>query len=340
MFVLLVIAAAGATWLLIPSNDGTQTTGKLFPDMSKNAGDIIQVTFETGAGVVFEGKSTNEGWQATHLPGIEMYPIDEQMLSDFVQTLTQAVLWERKTRKTDYYSKLGVSDIKTRDSKATLVTVSAGPRQWQVLIGNPSSSGKGTYVRKPGDDQSWLLDVSLSAPMSETQWLKQPILDLKPEGVTQLSRVGQDGWLIVKGEQGEWRLDDLPEGRDMRYEGVLDTYVSNLMSMRFDAFVDGGQIGQDDSVGAETIPSALQISISSNRYGNIAILLSGSEEKPIVTAYAQDTVETFPYWHGKPFLVSQFVAGQINQSLEDFLAEPVVEQQTELSLIDEGESPQ
>ena len=333
LFAVLVVGAAIA---LLVDRDVEQTSSKpLFEELRAQATNVNKIVLTNNQGTLLDAQQQQGQWFVMSDVS-KRYPADQQRLSDLLRALAEAVLVEAKTAKAENYARLGLDSINTPDSQSTLVEVYAGNQKWQVLIGNLPSSGVGHYIRKPSDVQSWLIDTTIDIAEEHADWLQQPILDISVAEVSSVSRMGEKGWQISRsvGETDSLVLDNLPEDRALRYEGILQSAVESLLSVRFDAL-------------AATDPSRWE------DQGAVVsqLILTMSDGSAITAFVAQVNDEHFvrfedngdgnkPYWHQLDYKISSFSATQLSKSLEDLLEPLPTETGPSLSNIDEGEAPQ
>ena len=145
-------------------------------------------------------------------------------------------LVEAKTSKPKNYIRLGLQSIDSDDSMATLVTFKASDQSWQVLVGNKVTFGEGHYILKPEDAQSWRTDKTISLPIDKFSWLKQPILPFQEQDINSVSRVDSLNWQIAKSASGDFQLVNMPKDRELEYDSILNSIVSNLTSLNFEQY--------------------------------------------------------------------------------------------------------
>lgn len=331
LFLLVLVAAIAVVALQWEQNTVVEQDDILLNGFAAQAENLSAVELRNAQGVLINVKKDGANWRAMLAePGVA-YPVDEEQLADMVQALKSAKKLEAKTKNADKYDRLGVSDISATDSQATLVTLTASEQTWQVLVGKAASSGLGSYVRLPQDTQSWLSDTALGMPDAVEDWLQQPILDLDEETVVSMTKLGEAGWTVQKSEpeQANFALQAMPEGRELKYAGVLDGVVSSLLSMRFDA------IGSDAVLTSES-EAVAQFRLNLKDGLQVLVALYAVAEDHYVRFSAP---ESGAYWQGQLYKVSSFSAGQINKSVEDFLADLPSEDVAEPVAQDEGQSP-
>lgn len=333
VLLLLIVIVAGASVFMLQQGAPKQTESELlFADLSSKANNVNKVRLENHAGVLFQAEQKDGVWLASHLVGQGDYPADASALSELITALMQTQQVEAKTAKVVNHPKLGLMDIGKEGSQAVLVTLQSAGKSWQVLIGKTASSFVGSYARLPNQNQTWLLDKTISLPTEETEWLKQPILDIAEDDILTVSREGEKVWSISKDEDGNNQLLEMPEGRELKYSGILDSVASNITDLRFDQFQP-----LDDEVWT-SYESVMALDVALKDDKSLTISLAKQGEDHFVRF---SSVFLNEYWQNYIYQISSFSAGQLNKTLEDFLAEmPEETSEAETSMIDEGEAPQ
>src|SRR5690606_11941925 len=102
---------------------------------------------------------------------------------------------EAKTRLPKNYAALELDSPTKEGAKARLVklTDAKGGTIAEAVLGKTRSEGygakrkAGTYVRTPGDPQTWLTNVEISAPLATTEWVKTAVLELDADKIDRVS---------------------------------------------------------------------------------------------------------------------------------------------------------
>lgn len=185
-FVYLAIAAAFSLLFAIVSyasnnqwGTGKVSGDKLFPALVSDASQIALVEIRQGDDtVVLERKGGS--WAVKSREG---YPAEPAKVRALLVGLAEADLTEGKTRRPDRYSVLELEDPVEKGAKSRLVRLigAKGNVMGEVVIGKKRQevlgTGKaGTYVRKPGDAQTWLANTELDAPLAVKDWVKTSVL--------------------------------------------------------------------------------------------------------------------------------------------------------------------
>ena len=103
--------------------------------------------------------STDSGWRISHHEKLKDYPVDPLAMSRLIRFVLDAKYVERKTDRPEKLGKLGLA-LEVDQSASVgpvLLSVEAMSKESQVLVGNLSQSGLGTYVRVPNETQVWLV---------------------------------------------------------------------------------------------------------------------------------------------------------------------------------------
>lgn len=329
LITLILIGAGLSYWLNAQKPDVTLASGLLFEDLATQGQQITAINIANHEGPLLQASLVDGNWQALHLAEGSQYPLDASQLAELIKDLSQAKLLEAKTAKTEYHSKLGLSDLNSEDSQARMIEVT-GSKEWQLLVGNLASSGNGDYVRKPDDNQTWLLDRSLSLPGDAYSWLQQPILAVEPASIDRIDIQDATPWSIIRDQELGLQLVPMPKGRALQFDGVLDTMVRGIANLNFERLT-----AWDEGIWS-TYELVKTLTVSLNNGDQISLKLAKFEETYFVSLVSETTPG---YWQNWIYQVSSYSAGQLNKSLEDLLAEPVSEE-PQTPALDEGESPQ
>ncbi|UAA37804.1 DUF4340 domain-containing protein [Paraneptunicella aestuarii] len=329
--------------LFTPSGKVTETSkGKMFPDIQEQAAQVSHFLIKNADGILLDAKreitSNGTQWIASNYHG---YPVSQEKLSALLEQLVSAQKVEPKTSKADKYARLGVEPLEAEDAQSVLLQVQSGSGAdtniVDLLVGNASTGG--SYVRVNGNTQSWLIDQIITLPDSQMDWLLQPILDVAPEQVKSLTLEDGGankghGWTVSKNmsEDDNYQLENMPEGRELRYSSILNSTVSSLVELQFD---DLSAIDESIWQDVNTIKS-LKLSTFDER--EIRVRMRNVEDKTWIrfdmdgnaSGVAPDTAPS-PYWTQWQYQITSFAANQFDKTVEDFLSEPVEENEAAVS---------
>jgi hypothetical protein len=189
-----VTFAAGNRW-------GGEPAGgdKLMPALAASIDRVAEIAIRQGEDTAVLERHPDGTWTLKSRGG---YPVDVAKVGTLLRGLGEAELVEAKTSRPDKYAVLELDDPSAKGAKARLVKVTdaKGNAIAEAVLGKKRpdgySTGKagGTYVRRPGNAQTWLADRALDAPVATADWVKTGVLSLDS---AKIARIG----IEIPGEQ-------------------------------------------------------------------------------------------------------------------------------------------
>jgi hypothetical protein len=222
-----------------PAADTAQGAGEVLPGLAERINDVKGISV-TGPGQkrLATLQRTAQGWTLAEKGG---YRADAGKVREYLLKLSQSRLVEQKTANEQRYADIGVNDIGAGDAKGVLVAVEGLPQPAQLIVGIVNPRGDSTYVRRVGDKQSWLAKGSLIPDKSAANWLDRSIIDLPATRVRDVAWTRPDGKSarIGKDKAGDtnYRLVDLPKGRELATEFATNSQATTLAGLNFDDVV-------------------------------------------------------------------------------------------------------
>ena len=173
---------------------GSGKTGgdKLMPTLADTIRQVTGLEIRQGEEAVVLERAQNGTWSLKSRSG---YPVDVTKVRALLVGLGQAELVEPKTSKPDRYAALELDDPEQKGAKSRLLRLTGadGKAVSEVVLGKRRSAGYGTgqtggtYVRKPGNPQTWLTNVELDAPLAAKDWVKTSVLALDTAKINRVS---------------------------------------------------------------------------------------------------------------------------------------------------------
>jgi hypothetical protein len=253
LVVLGIVALAGGWYFGTATTPTEQTTlagGTLmFPDLTPKLKDAarVEITHQGKQTVIEKRKDGAWGIASMH-----DYPVQETKLRGMLTALTELRLAEPRTSDPAEFSRLGVDDPNNATSSADLLQVvdTAGKPILAVIAGHRRVRSQGNapdeiYVRRPGENQSWLAEGSLQVDADPQQWLDRDIINI-PQGRIASVVVGDKALEFgqVDGKFALTQPTDHPKLEDYKVEDVgraLETLT--LQSVKADADAPGTEAG-------------------------------------------------------------------------------------------------
>lgn len=174
----------------------------LIPSLAKNINNITKFSItEAGDTVLSEVSKSDKGWVVDARDG---YPANKTAVRILFNSLAEAKTVEAKTSNSDNYVKLGVEDVANKNAQGILFSADGLNKPVHIIFGNAGSSGKNTqYVRRQGEQQSWLINKKLKLNTDVTEWLNKDIFDIPPERIKTIQITQPDGNVVNISNDGE-----------------------------------------------------------------------------------------------------------------------------------------
>jgi Domain of unknown function (DUF4340) len=185
LVVLGVVALVGGWYLGPGSTPGAQVSvasGQLaFPDLAPKLQDAARVEIEQkGKTLVIEKHGDHWG-----VADRGDYPIQESKLRGILTGLTELRLVDKRTALPSELGQLGVDDPSKPNTEGLLLRVLDGKGQpiAALILGHRRVLTGGDvpeeiYVRRPGDNQSWLAEGTLDVDADPSLWLDRDIANI------------------------------------------------------------------------------------------------------------------------------------------------------------------
>ena len=208
---------------------------KLFPDLSSQLEDLRAVTLVRSDQTVelnYDGY-----WQVANR---DNFPADFGRVQALGSALATARLLEAKTARPENHARLGLSEEGVDDEVAVQVTLTLGNGAiFAVLVGKEAQNRAGRYIRRAGDDQSWLIDTAIDVSTSLSDWLSRDLLNVEYDRIASFARIDKNGESFSASratpDASAFDLNGaIPEGKQLSYETVLNAVARVPGNLRID----------------------------------------------------------------------------------------------------------
>lgn len=221
------VILAGVTGLSILAAGGTLLTGRDAPAFAQ-AGERVLPNLETEASEV-TGFELREGdfemsialRDGAFVDAASGYPVDPEPLKKLMSGMTLAEIAEAKTRDPARHADLSLASANAENGGGTEVILLnqdgdqiahliAGARDY--TLGGVTG---GQYVRRSGEDATWLAHARLDPPSRRAGWFETRLIEVAADEITSISLTTSEGQVIsMTGEGGTLSIDPLlMEGR-------------------------------------------------------------------------------------------------------------------------------
>jgi hypothetical protein len=178
------------------------------------------------------------------------------LVGERVQPLLSSLVFmkviEPKTSKPELFQQIGVADLDKPGSTAKLVTLkdSSGKVVASLVLGNsgdagsPSAGGEGSlFVRKAGENQSYLVSGSVTADTDAMSWIEKTVLQVERNSIKSVTVTRHDDPAFAAGDPAKtnvfeafrdaekdvnFKVRNMPAGRELSNESAADAPTTPL----------------------------------------------------------------------------------------------------------------
>ena len=238
----IALAVALATYFANNRWSQPKVTGAgLFPGLAAQASRIARIELKQ-ADKSLTLVRDKEAWSLADRGG---YPAKAEAVRGLLVKLSGAELVEPKTRNKDRYALLEVEDPNGKDTKSRQVRLLddkggviaqtiVGKKRFDALGGSKSA----TYVRKPGDAQSWLSSADLDISLSPRDWVQANVLDVPQPKIAKvtLEMPGDEPLVIERdgADKAKYVLAGMPADKKLKEGAGLDGIVRAAGNIELD----------------------------------------------------------------------------------------------------------
>lgn len=222
----------------------TARANLLLPQLAAHLDDVSSIKLSmAGQKEIATFTRGAKGWVVANRSD---YPAAPAKLREFVLQLSDARTIEAKTKNPDLYSKLGVEDVTAANAAGVLVELEGMPKKAAVIIGNfNGGGGGGTFVRRPGEDQSWLIADTVTVDRNVTDWIAKEIADIPSSRIREVViEKGGKALRVSKSvsSDGNFLIDNIPNGRKPTTEFAANGLAGMLSGLRVDDVATAVQV--------------------------------------------------------------------------------------------------
>ena len=201
----------------------------LLPDMKAALDSIIEIKILGGNN---ESRVTivnqDSDWHIQEKAG---YPADFKVLSRLLHDMAELKVVERKTARAKNHAQLGLTD--EGESMGVIVQISAD-KTYEIMFGHGSQT-RGTFVRRPDEDQVYLVEQTMEISSDPIDYLDPVFLSIESSEVETVVIQTRDSLLKAVRDETTKKMviEDIPEGAELRYDTVADSLARIFINLRF-----------------------------------------------------------------------------------------------------------
>jgi hypothetical protein len=307
--------------LIAQTNEQPDESPQLLPGLKSALGDIerLSVKAPNAASDSLTLSLKDDKWVVAERSN---YPIDFAGFVTFLDKLSKARLIEQKTAKQAFHAKLGVADAADdEEAVGRLLRIEAGEQRFEVIVGNPSRSQEGTFVRYPGEDQVWLASETLEVSSDPIDWIDPVAINISSGSIQRIEMHGNAAEPLIAirdATTSELIVSGVPAGAELKYPGIVDSLTRTLTNLRVTdvkpySAADDAADWQDAGLAVYELDSEviIQARTLTTQAGDKWLQLQASGEP---SAYSD-----LGRWQ---FKISDYVYNELNKTLADLLREP------------------
>ncbi len=210
----------------------------VFPALRAGPDAVAKVLIQTKDGTITLIRTSPETWTS---PDRFDYPAAGDKINKLVRQLNDMRLIEAKTASAERYERLEVEDMAEEASSRLIRLEDAdGGVLAEALIGKrlfrlTGNANTGTYIRRPGEDQSWLASGGFDLEPEVEAWLDQIVVEIDRDEVASVDVALADGesYSVSREKAGdELQFDDLADGETLKADASIIELASALTSAR------------------------------------------------------------------------------------------------------------
>jgi hypothetical protein len=212
-----------------------------FPELRADLAKLAQVRVQSRAGTFTVRLDRVHGWTVVEKAG---FPADASQVRAAAVGMADLEAIEPKTANPDWHGQLGlVAPEKGGDATSITLMDAAGKPLAALLVGHGAdiadAMGRGAiYVRRPGDNQTWLVRGYLMSKPNLADWLDKNIVAVGRERIQSVDVAPPTGSAYmasrVRKDVPDFTIAPLPAGRTLAFESATDTAAGALSGFAFD----------------------------------------------------------------------------------------------------------
>jgi hypothetical protein len=210
---------------------------KLFPNIGKDAAKVSTIGISQGnKSVTLELK--DKTWVLKERDG---YPANADKVRTLLIALQDAELAEDKTTKPERYEVLQVEDPQSKGAASNLLKLvdASNSVLAEMIVGrvrtNAFGGGKGgTYIRKPGDAQAWLVNSEIDVSADPKSWMKTRIFETQVDRIRKVTiEIPGEQPLIIDWDAAskQLKLTDIPAGKQVKFVNSIPDMIDSLANI-------------------------------------------------------------------------------------------------------------
>jgi hypothetical protein len=199
--ILVVVAAVYALQQRESRTVQAQLPALMFPGLAGKLNDVASISVAGPEESFTIAKDKDGKWT---MPSKGGYPVPVETVKQALLGMGELKPAEQKTANPEFFSKLDLQDRDAKDSKSLEIRLkdAGGKDIAAVLVGKrgatSTASTPGTiYVRKPGENQTWLASGRFEPDPKAVRWLDRDVVKVERQRINTVTASRADGSKLV-----------------------------------------------------------------------------------------------------------------------------------------------
>jgi hypothetical protein len=258
MLIVAVLAVIAITSAIVVANFRTESPREanelLYPELKAQADSVKAIRiFKAGDARALEIVRAGDRWTLTERNG---YPIAAVKARNLVRALANAEILEEKTADESKYAALSVEDVKSADAKGIRVEFEGPGDVVNLIVGKDGPGGKSSFVRRVGEQKSWLVNEQLNASPEARDWLDKDIVNISADRIQSatISTAGLKAYAAAKASRADadFKVEALPRGKELSSPSAANAVATALLSLTLDDVLPKSEVAADKAAAQAT----------------------------------------------------------------------------------------
>ncbi len=230
-----IVAIAAGVWLAGRQGSSGSSPGNsaLYPGLKEQLNSVTAIQiYKAGDARVVELRRQGDSSTVSER---DNYPADEGKLRRLLVAIADAKVYEEKTSNPEAYATLGVEDTTGNSATSMRIELDGTPKPVNLIIGKQGAGAKSTYVRRAGEQQSWLINTSIDTSGTPEAWLRKDIIDVSADRVQSASveTKGAKAYTAAKSTRADanFTIEGLPKGKSPSSPSAANTAATALTGL-------------------------------------------------------------------------------------------------------------
>ena len=348
IWLVLAMVTFAVALISVFSQPGFQQAGNhdevVFPELRADPNAAAKLAITAAGSEITLLRNDDGGWRVEDKSG---YPADGKKVVGLIAALADTRFVEAKTALPESFSRLEVEDPTGESAKSRRITISSADDKvlTDLILGKRSTQRTsrdafGSYLRRPDQQQAWLVNQEIQADRKIEDWLAREILNIAQGEIAaiEITPAESEGYSLSRAEaEADFVLADAPEataraddGAEEKTldQGAVERIASALyfLNLRDVHPRKGFQMPEARSIARLTTFDGLGVlvevaSLDDKHWASFTVGYTGedaadTESAKAVKAKAEKLNTKVMPW---VFEISKFEADRLRQSLDELL---------------------